>query len=1037
MQEDDRVVKVSINPYFFDKAPANGDERYFIEGWDNAELTLGDFATCIKNGWAYCPQLQGRRSTKNFLRSNLVSVDIDHGMTIEDALQHPFVQAHLSVLYTSSSHSINYHKFRLIFLLPRDVNDATEQVILNRALARLLGGDESAVDATRIFFGSTASEPLIFDGSINQETMDKLLDLGRAAEADTVTKKFASTRRSSVAIEPEFEVVTAKGVLIRVGDIEDRATILCPFHHDQSASAFVSRNARGSTYLHCVVCKTTHWMRSGDTKDSLDERPLDFVETCRAINSMNQEHNSAASDQPTLNQHLTISFTNDKFFSLHSIPPGLTFVKSPKGSGKTTSLADTMRPLVTYVPYGSLQEFEEADDDGTPVRDTDYKILLIGHRQALIRDLCNRLDLNCYLDDAEGQTSFGKHRKHRYGVCLDSLRKVQSYKYDLIIIDEVEQILSHFLSETLKDREFIFKLFEALVVSTRSVICLDADLDWTSFLTLTEMQKRYQSNGILPDDTSIFINEYAPPSRTLKLYQSKTHLIAELIDEIREGKRCFVSSNSKSFVKRIQDVVNETFKGSKTCIAITSENSHSTEIQSFISNIRAEAQRYDVIMSSPSLGTGVDITFENEEVGIDVVYGFFEALINTHTDIDQQLGRVRHPGDVKIWISHRQFQFETNVEIAKSDLLNEHLGPSTTISIDPLTRKEIYDTENPFLVMAAQITSVQRRSKNKLRINFIDYKTKQGWSIFHVRKHEELALTGSSMFQAAVQRVLQNHQKHLLASAAIHQIQYFALKEKIEENESLSQVEMLAYLRTSAECFYCQPISNSLIRLDRQPGFRKAVRIYELLTDAALLDVEFKEHQKLPDSNNKLRFQLLPEFIGSVYLLKDIIKSLPFYVDGAFDATIEYTSDDLKQFVTICIKYKKYIDGLLRTDVRSDVGNKPTQQLGKMLKLVGLSQSKARTTKVAGSKVYHYRLDQDAIDQMNLILKFRNQYRTDPWKFVHELHGFVDPDSIRQDPDEVPGDKESRELAIQLFRYHRTRFKANQPSAGDNTHLFL
>ena len=496
-------------------------------------------------------------------------------------------------------------------------------------------------------------------------------------------------------------------------------------------------------------------------------------------------------------------------------------------------------------------------------------------------------------------------------------------------------------------------------------------------------------------------------------------------------------SNSKAFIKKIQDSIRVEFKGKKKCIAVTSENSHSAEIQSFISNIRTEAQRFDVIMSSPSLGTGVDITFENEEVSIDAVYGFFEPLINTHTDIDQQLGRVRHPGDVKIWISHRQFQFETNFEIAKSDLLDEHFAPSTTRSIDPFTRKEVYDTENPFLVMAAQITSVQRRSKNKLRINFIDYKIQQGWSICDVTKDEEFALTGSSIFQAAAQRVFQNHQKNLMESEAIHQIQYFALKEKIEENESLSQVEMLAYLRTSTECFYCQPISDSLIQLDRQPGFRKAVRFYELLTDAALSDAEFKEHQKLPNSNNKLRFQLLPEFIGSVYLLKDIIKSLPFYVDGAFDATIEYTSDDLKQFVTICIKYKKYIDGLLRTDIRSDVSNKPTQQLGKILKLVGLSQSKARTTKVSGSKVYHYQLDQEAIDQMNLIVKYRNQYRTDPWKFVHALHGFVDPDSIRQDPDEVPGDKESRELAIQLFLHHRFRFKADRPSAGDNIHPFL
>lgn len=68
------------------------------------------------------------------------------------------------------------------------------------------------------------------------------------------------------------------------------------------------------------------------------------------------------------------------------------------------------------------------------------------------------------------------------------------------------------------------------------------------------------------------------------------------------------------------------------------------------------------------MGTGIDITFPNEECRIDNVYGFFESLINTNFDIDQQLSRVRHPGNVKVWISPEKFYFETLPSVIKKEI---------------------------------------------------------------------------------------------------------------------------------------------------------------------------------------------------------------------------------------------------------------------------------------------------------------------------------------------------------------------------------
>ena len=79
----------------------------------------------------------------------------------------------------------------------------------------------------------------------------------------------------------------------------------------------------------------------------------------------------------------------------------------------------------------------------------------------------------------------------------------------------------------------------------------------------------------------------------------------------------------------------------------------------FRRNIKSEIKKYQVVLSSPSLGTGIDISFESDLDEIDVVYGFYENRVNTHTEIDQQLSRVRKPKEVHIWISPVIFNFET------------------------------------------------------------------------------------------------------------------------------------------------------------------------------------------------------------------------------------------------------------------------------------------------------------------------------------------------------------------------------------------
>ncbi len=127
---------------------------------------------------------------------------------------------------------------------------------------------------------------------------------------------------------------------------------------------------------------------------------------------------------PTKNIHITKS----RYLNINEIKDGLTLIKSPKGTGKTTFLAKHLRKARNK--FSTFGDFENASFDEPDVSiDTGERILLVGHRQALIGDLCKRLSLNSYLEDKDVNPNELSHRKSRYGICLDSLTKVALLRF--------------------------------------------------------------------------------------------------------------------------------------------------------------------------------------------------------------------------------------------------------------------------------------------------------------------------------------------------------------------------------------------------------------------------------------------------------------------------------------------------------------------------------------------------------------------------------------------------------------------------------
>ena len=206
-----------------------------------------------------------------------------------------------------------------------------------------------------------------------------------------------------------------------------------------------------------------------------------------------------------------------------------------------------------------------------------------------------------------------------------------------MILDESEQVLNHLCGETVDSRLGIDRCFDALmyeVANAKAVIALDADLGLVTAHALRTMRPQDWASRC-----RILYNAPIVPERkrVMRLHRNRNFLLNEMIEVIKKGERCFIVSNSKKFIDTAHRMIENECGDGIVMRVITSDNSRDEAMLRFLADIKTEILKVQVVLASPSIGTGIDITFPNGECRVDRVFGFFYPFVNTHTDIDQQL----------------------------------------------------------------------------------------------------------------------------------------------------------------------------------------------------------------------------------------------------------------------------------------------------------------------------------------------------------------------------------------------------------------
>lgn len=132
------------------------------------DINIQELANKVEQGYSFCPaflntKVDGKlhRRIECWTSQQVICLDFDHEMKLDDAVQG--FRNSAAFIYTTFNHSEDEHRFRVVFVLDRQVNDyGLYEYIMNDLMSKY-NCDQSCKDGSRLFFGGKDIIELDYD----------------------------------------------------------------------------------------------------------------------------------------------------------------------------------------------------------------------------------------------------------------------------------------------------------------------------------------------------------------------------------------------------------------------------------------------------------------------------------------------------------------------------------------------------------------------------------------------------------------------------------------------------------------------------------------------------------------------------------------------------------------------------------------------------------------------------------------------------------------------------------------------------------
>lgn len=582
----------------------------------------------------------------------------------------------------------------------------------------------------------------------------------------------------------------------------------------------------------------------------------------------------------------------------------------------------------------------------------EQSVLFTTHLISLVESAAQRLGLVSYNEC----DNFDLQIEHRLAICLNSLGKLTAEGalriYDVVIIDEIEQVLAR-LTSHIEQKPLVFSVLQHVMTNAKTLICLDAHLSKTT----VELIQRF-----CPDKpVTVHFNNYEPGhGRKIAFHEHPESLQMTAMQALEQEQKVYLAFNSKKEAYKTFSAFSTAFP-EKRGLYISSDNAGDTDNQAFFNNVNEVSKRYDYLVCTPSVSTGVSI----DNGHFDFVGGIFNAQVNTANDCMQALGRIRNHKTLHVFCDKRIGNKPLNPDVIAAKWLVTHNHDLSLMNLDANGSRIVLNPD--YERLALTVTQARNASYNDFYQQFallalhdgmsldyfentLDLGTKQQLRLFKnacveqgssLLSAEQLPLTAAQLVALAkkprkTMADTRQFKKHQL-------MEFYNLLEK--DNESIE----------------------ALSTLDNDGRFKKQVLTLEL----ALGDTELAKKRFMTQMEDSPQFAAdLSHFATQQQLYQKLLKTLHLTTNHQTlsNEDYRYSRDDILSsgFIAWVDEHRAFLQGIITIPLLPQLKRDPLRFLSHLLQRLGLKQKRVGR---AEDGIYH--LDSTRTQLLNALLARR------------------------------------------------------------------
>lgn len=235
-----------------------------------------------------------------------------------------------------------------------------------------------------------------------------------------------------------------------------------------------------------------------------------------------------------------------------------------------------------------------------------------------------------------GDTADPELFEDRLVCCLDSIPRVSwGAQYDVIIIEEGHSTLGRFNDTQMRNRPTVWKSLKDLCHDAGHVVVMDAGLTEGDLRTTSSLSGVGLGNSQL-------VYMRTQRGTTIKVHRTLEDLLMAIPEDASDGPT-FIYSNTRSDAETVYSRLPPNARK----LLIDSRTSGEAEVIELMLNPNELVSKYDFIVASPSMGSGVDIsTAHFAHVRVIARAGDFSDA----QGVMQGIYRVRTCPDVQVWL---------------------------------------------------------------------------------------------------------------------------------------------------------------------------------------------------------------------------------------------------------------------------------------------------------------------------------------------------------------------------------------------------